>query len=140
MAARVFDGGNNAGRYSKGVSMEQRRYSRTGFAAVGTIRDGASTIAAVVVDVALKGALVTVEKPEAVPSDRQVELRIELSGAPVAITTQARCVHRSEDSLGFRFESIDAESMTHLRRLLELNTGNAEEITSELAFLIEGDS
>jgi hypothetical protein len=46
-------------------------------------------------------------------------------------------VHRELNYVGFRFELIDAESMAHLRRLLELNTGQADEIGHELSFLSE---
>jgi hypothetical protein len=53
----------------------------------------------------------------------------------VSLHADARCVHRELNYLGFRFEMIDAESMMHLRRLMELNTGRADDIGRELSFL-----
>jgi hypothetical protein len=39
--------------------------------------------------------------------------------------------------VGFHFTEIDADSMAHLRRLLELNTGDAGEIERELERMVE---
>jgi hypothetical protein len=41
-------------------------------------------------------------------------------------------VHSQQDSLGLRCEKIDIESASHLRRLLELNMGDAELLSREL--------
>ncbi len=45
-------------------------------------------------------------------------------------------MHFHEETIGFRFEAVDTDTMTHLVRLLELNTGDAETVESELLFLV----
>lgn len=117
--------------------MNKRRFLRTDFETDGVIQIGVQRIPFTLIDVSLKGALVNPEDPDAIPLGATGTLTIGLPGSPITITASGRCVHREYHYLGFRFESIDAESMTHLRRLLELNTGEGDEITSELSFLVD---
>jgi hypothetical protein len=115
--------------------MEKRRFTRTDFETGGVIRTGDEGNPFTLIDVSLKGILTNPERPDEVSIGDEVSIEIGLPGSDVTIRADARCVHRELNYLGFRFESIDAESMTHLRRLLELNTGRAEEIGHELSFL-----
>ncbi|RKX98712.1 MAG: PilZ domain-containing protein, partial [Spirochaetes bacterium] len=49
--------------------------------------------------------------------------------------TEARLMHRENQHYGFRFDSIEADGMIHLRRLMELNVSTEDEIEKELSFL-----
>jgi len=118
--------------------MEKRRFYRTEFKTGGEIIYTGRHIPVTVVDLSLKGALVHPENADVLPDGADVLMRIRLSGSNVAIEAQARFVHQESQYLGFRFTSIDVESMTHLRRLMELNSGDPEEIENELSFLKEG--
>ncbi len=40
----------------------------------------------------------------------------------------AELIRREGDSLGFHFTETDADSLTHLRRLLELNLADREQV------------
>jgi hypothetical protein len=115
--------------------MEKRKFTRTDFETGGVIRTKKDSIPFTLIDVSLKGVLTNPEKPDAVATGEAVTVDIDLPGSTVAIHAEARCVHRELNYLGFRFEMIDAESMMHLRRLLELNTGRADDIGEELSFL-----
>lgn len=119
--------------------MEKRHFTRTGFATDGAIRIGTREIPFTLVDVALKGVLVELENPEAILGDSDYDIEIHLPRSDITISATGTCVHRESTHRGFRFTSIDTEAMTHLRRLLELNTGQARRITSELAFLVDGE-
>jgi hypothetical protein len=99
------------------------------------IHTDTDTISFTLIDVSLKGVLTNPERPDAVAIGDAVTVDIDLPGSTVAIHADAKCVHRELHYLGFRFEVIDAESMMHLRRLLELNTGRADDIGRELSFL-----
>ncbi len=44
-------------------------------------------------------------------------------------------MHEEDNQYGFRFDSIEADGMIHLRRLLELNISSEDEIEKELSFL-----
>lgn len=117
--------------------MEKRKFTRTDFETAGTIRAGDDSIPFTLVDVSLKGILTNPERPDDVSIGDGVGIDIVLPGSTIEIHADARCVHREMHYLGFRFELIDAESMAHLRRLLELNTGRAEKIGDELSFLTD---
>jgi hypothetical protein len=47
-----------------------------------------------------------------------------------------RVAHLENTHVGLRCESIDLDSMAHLRRLLELNSGDPELVERELSALI----
>ena len=50
----------------------------------------------------------------------------------VVITTQGSIVHSADGRLGCRFEQVDLDSMIHLRRLMELNLGDADRVRREI--------
>jgi hypothetical protein len=117
--------------------MEKRKFTRTDFETGGVIHIGDDRIPFTLIDVSLKGVLTNPERPDVIPVGDAAGIDITLPGSEVVIHADARCVHRELNYVGFRFELIDAESMAHLRRLLELNTGQADEIGHELSFLSE---
>lgn len=85
-------------------------------------------------DISLKGALV--EKPADWDEEVGTEhlLRISLSGDS-RIDMQASVAHVEENTIGFVCNHIDLDSITHLRRIVELNTGNEELLHRELSAL-----
>jgi hypothetical protein len=113
--------------------MDKRRFSRTGFQTSGEILLGDRRIEVSVIDLSLKGALFSSDADISVGS--AVELLIHLSNSELSISTEGKIVHREGSKYGIRFSSIDAESMIHLRSLMEYNTENYDKIGSELAFL-----
>lgn len=113
--------------------MEKRKFSRTGFHTSGIVTVKGSSTEVSVVDLSLKGALFLT--PETFSTNETMELEIKLSNSEVSIKTRGTIVHREGDHYGVRFSSIDAESMIHLRSLMEYNTENYERIGTELGFL-----
>ncbi|WP_319477780.1 PilZ domain-containing protein [Marispirochaeta aestuarii] len=113
--------------------MDKRRFSRTGFQTSGEILLGDRRIEVSVIDLSLKGALFSSDADISV--DSPVELLIHLSNSELSINAEGKIVHREGSKYGIRFSSIDAESMIHLRSLMEYNTENYDKIGSELAFL-----
>ncbi len=85
-------------------------------------------------DISLKGALlVTPVNWEAV-SAAECELSFKLDAA-VAITMHGAIVHTGNDHLGFRCDHIGLESISHLKRLIELNLGDEALLERELSEL-----
>jgi hypothetical protein len=50
---------------------------------------------------------------------------------------QVKLTHEDPGQLGFVCQYIDLDSISHLRRLIELNLGDQEELDRELAALLE---
>ena len=113
--------------------MEKRKFTRTGFHTTGIAHVEGAEIEVEVVDLSLKGGLLV--SPVSFTAGDPLRLEIKLSNSEVSIWTEGKIVHTEGDHYGIRFFSIDAESMIHLRSLMEYNTENYERIGSELAFL-----
>ena len=60
----------------------------------------------------------------------------------ICIQMQMRVVHERDNQLGLACQHIDVESISHLRRLLELNLGDASLLDRELErlFALDGKS
>jgi hypothetical protein len=112
--------------------MEERRFRRVPFEAdVQVVIDGQAKNCRLL-DIALKGALVESTVPLDLADGASVPLSISLSGSSISLDFEAQLVHREETRYGFKFMIENLETLTHLRTLLELNTGDPEGIRSEL--------
>ena len=60
-----------------------------------------------------------------------VGIDLSLASCDIHLQFDAELVHREGDHYGFRIDSLDVDSLTHLRRLLELNCGDADTIDRE---------
>ena len=114
--------------------MGNRRFERTDFRVKGFVTVDKSERSVDVLNISMKGVLVQCDKarPEV---GAQYPLRISLPHSDISIETEATLMHHEENNCGFRFDSIEADGMIHLRRLLELNLASEEEIERELSFL-----
>ena len=111
---------------------EQRRFKRIPFDMPARI---ISTTTVRVIDVSLKGALIF--KPPLWKGSKGDSISIEIpldSGATV-IRMDMRVAHIEAERIGLVCEHIDLDSITHLRRLVELNLGDDELLHRELAEL-----
>jgi hypothetical protein len=61
---------------------------------------------------------------------------VKLNGGSALIRMQTVVSHIEGDRLGLRCVSIDLDSISHLRRLIEFNMGEPDLIERELAALI----
>lgn len=57
--------------------------------------------------------------------------------AETDVQMRVRLTHEDPSQLGFVCEHIDLDSISHLRRLIELNVGDQEELERELGALLE---
>jgi hypothetical protein len=89
----------------------------------------------VLIDISLKGALTKTPDDWHVTPDGMISLCIHLDNAEAMINMQCHIVHTEDDAIGFHCHSMDMESITHLRRLVELNLGDPELLERELAAL-----
>lgn len=86
-------------------------------------------------DISLNGALVT-----AIPSDSSLKgklgtLRFLLSDDTSEVNMNVAVVHEEEHETGLQCNAIDIDSVTHLRRLVELNLGDSDQLDLELGQL-----
>jgi len=113
---------------------ERRRYTRVEFAREAVIKQYDKQYPVNVIDISLAGALVETPESYALNIEHEIELLIVLE-SDIHINMHLKLAHSSDSMLGFHCESIDVESMGHLRRLIELNmidTGASERVLHEL--------
>lgn len=120
-----------------GNQQEKRRFSRVDFSTNTSISNSKQHWEIPLVDISLKGVLV--ERPEGWDGKIGDEYKIDvlLSEYEVAIHMTASIAHIQENCIGFHCEHIDFDSITHLRRLMELNLGDAELVNRELSMMID---
>lgn len=113
----------------------RRHFSRIAFHAPAELVTGHDHGKAVVVDLSLKGALVRVPGISTIAAGENCTLHVGLGDIGATIRMQCTVVHVEGSYLGLACRNIDLDSATHLRRLVELNLGDAALLERELSAL-----
>jgi len=116
---------------------ENRYFSRINFAVAAHLNLDGVLHNAELLDISLKGALIQTEAAVPLKKGDKAELKIDLNAQDVSMIFKAELVHLHKNNLGFKFVELDIATMTHLRRLLELNTGSGARISDELCFWLQ---
>jgi len=113
----------------------RRRFHRILFDAPASIVCADKTYQCSIIDISLKGALVSqpVDWNEAVADKMALEIKLTDDGAQIIM--QGEVSHIEDDHIGIQCNQIDIDSISHLRRLAELNLGDTELVERELAAL-----
>lgn len=86
-------------------------------------------------DISLNGALVTAINSETSLKGKLGTLKFLLSDKESEVLMNIAVVHEEENETGLQCNAIDIDSVTHLRRLVELNLGDSEQLNKELSQL-----
>ncbi|AOE83494.1 PilZ domain-containing protein [Pseudomonas sp. TCU-HL1] len=118
------------------TASERRRFHRINFDAATEIAQGNQRWTAELHDISLKGLLVI--RPENWDGDptRPFNVCIDL-GAGIQVQMDVELTRAEDGQLGFICRHIDLDSISHLRRLVELNLGSEELLERELTALGE---
>ncbi|MDM9652153.1 PilZ domain-containing protein [Pseudomonas wenzhouensis] len=117
---------------------ERRRFQRVAFDAPTVIAQGERQWSAALHDISLKGLLIGTPRDWNGDPDQPFEALIEL-GNEARVKMEVVLTRTQPQSLGFVCRHIDLESISHLRRLIELNLGDEQLLERELAALGEAD-
>lgn len=113
----------------------RRRFHRILFDAPVSITDANGNHSNTVIDISLKGALIGRPPGWSGSVNDGMELDIKLGGGEPHIRMEGSVVHIGEEQLRIRCNKIDIDSISHLRRLAELNLGDADLVERELEAL-----
>ncbi len=116
---------------------DKRNFRRVAFSAGAHIEHGGVSYPGRIIDIALKGALLEFETLPPISRGDGVDLAIQLHGTELVLSFGTTVAHLEGNKGGFSFSTSDVESLTHLRRLLELNIGDPELVSQELANWLE---
>ena len=115
---------------------ERRRFKRIAFDARTGLSQGESTWSVKLIDLSLKGLLI--ERPEHWLANPQQDFLVDIHlGDDVDIAMDVQLAHEDHGQLGFVCRHISLESIERLRRLIELNLADPQELERELGALIE---
>ncbi len=115
---------------------DRRRFHRVDFLTGAVLSDANGKVPCDVHDLSLHGALVAIAAEY-----RDVSLMTPLT-LDIAldneqhIRMQVRIAHEREGVYGLECDNIDVDSITHLRRLVELNLGDSNVLDRELPALL----
>ena len=118
--------------------VERRRFKRASFQAEVRLDQQGSRVAAELIDISLRGALVAVSPDWAGETGDGVRLELRLADT-TEIDMDTEIAHVEGQHVGLQCRNIDLDSMTHLRRLIELN-GGADLVDRELGALLGFDA
>lgn len=112
---------------------EKRHFSRIPFDGGARLNCGGEHWTTTLLDVSLKGALVS--RPAGWEGAMGAQCNVELllgSGEQAVIVMETTVVHAGESRLGLRCDHIDLDSISHLKRLVQLNVGDDSTLEREL--------
>ena len=115
---------------------DRRRFKRIAFDARTELSQGDAIWSVRLIDLSLKGLLIEKPVPWQGNSEKEFSVDIHLS-EDVEIKMDVELAHDDHGQLGFVCKHISLESIERLRRLIEFNLGDPEELERELRALIE---
>lgn len=120
---------------SKQTQTEQRKFSRIPFEVSATLHTEQQSWETRLLDISLHGALIKEPAAFEVSEKNSYRLVVHLEGGP-DICMDVEVTHRENAELGLSCKDIDVDSITHLRRLVELNLGDPDLLERELSALV----
>ena len=117
---------------------ERRQYSRIAFHSPARLVFPDRTLDVLVLDLSLKGALIRLPPAQQLENYSVCMLHVHLNEGEINdnISMEARVAHCRGEQAGLLCLTIDIDSVTHLRRLVELNLGDTHLLERELTHLI----
>jgi len=117
------------------MSVERRRYTRIVFDAPAEIKTDVGLLEVQVLDVSLKGALIRLPALGMLGVGAHCEFSVPLADGTTRIVMSTVVAQVLGMNAGLECRRIDLDSISHLRRLVELNSGDAKLLERELRLL-----
>ncbi len=116
---------------------ERRRFQRFPFDASTELSQGDQDWTVKLVDLSLKGVLIERPKPWDGDESKPFTIHIHLSTSD-DVVMEVKLAHDDHEQLGFECKHIGLDSIAHLKRFVELNSGDPDEMSRELSALVQG--
>lgn len=115
---------------------DKRHFHRIFYNTTVTLSSDTSTFNCQLIDISLKGCLVRFDAPWTESLEEIYNLHLQLS-PDTSIVMQLSPAHIVDDTVGFKCEHIDIDSISQLRRLVELNLGDSNLLERDMLALTE---
>lgn len=117
--------------------IEKRHFTRIAFDARARLQQGESDWPTRLLDISLKGAMVSQPENAMLDKDLRVSLHLLLSDEETEICMDGHVAHMGQGLVGVVCDHIDVDSASHLRRIVELNTGSESLLEREFDALVK---
>ncbi|HDM8237654.1 PilZ domain-containing protein [Vibrio campbellii] len=114
---------------------ERRRFSRIIYQVPALIEQGNLAMQATIQDLSLHGLLLKVEDAKPLDSLLPVEVEFSFIQSEQMMQLSAGIVSIAGNEIRLKISNIDIESISQLKRFIELNVGNNELLNRELEHL-----
>ncbi len=118
------------------MSKDRRYFSRVEFARRVFLIKGDVRLETKLIDISMRGALIEHSEEFPLQTGELCTFEFHLNEATLILAIEAKLVFSKDDHMGFQFVEMDLGTLTHLRRLIELNVGDPELVQEELFFLV----
>lgn len=120
---------------NKPDTSDQRQFTRIPFESPVHIVSAEGAWNCNLVDISLNGVLVDEPQGWKAQVDDLFLLELDLHDSDIEIRMEVIVAHMEPGRVGFKCKHIDLDSITHLRRLVELNLGSTDILSRELSAL-----
>ncbi|WP_059021474.1 PilZ domain-containing protein [Vibrio coralliirubri] len=117
--------------------VERRQFSRVIYQVPTEISQGHVNVSGSVQDLSLHGLLIQCNESKQLSHDVPVQVRFKLENSDINIQLEATIVSTINTSMRLRIEHLDIDSISHLKRLVELNVGDDELLYREIEHLTD---
>ncbi len=114
---------------------DKRRFSRISFDAEVLLSKNGKEWRTTMQDISLNGLLVNTPDNWDGVEGEHCRFEIVFADTSHLIQGEVTIAHHEENHIGFQIIGIDVDSVSHLRRLVELNLGDEDLLNRELARL-----
>ncbi|MDA0149767.1 PilZ domain-containing protein [Vibrio sp. LaRot3] len=114
--------------------IERRRFSRIVYKAPATLTQDEHQVDASIKDLSLHGLLVACDESDSLDL-KPLSIRFSLPDSDVTIELVGRIIAKNDHILRVSIEHIDLESISHIKRIVELNVGDDKLLHREIEHL-----
>lgn len=117
--------------------IERRRFSRIVYQVATKLTQDTLVVEGTVQDLSLQGLLIDCANHHQLNHHLPVQIRFQLTDSDIDIQLEASIVSTINTSVRLRIEHLDIDSISHLKRLVELNVGDDELLYREIEHLTD---
>lgn len=118
------------------IYTDKRQFNRIAFDAPVTVHNDKGDCGTSLIDISLKGVLVTRPDNWNHGDNDEFNISVELEGHDSIINMHVKQVHIGDGTLGLQCLNIDLESAALLKRLVELNIGDEKILDREISNML----
>ncbi|OCH12405.1 MULTISPECIES: PilZ domain-containing protein [unclassified Aliivibrio] len=115
--------------------IERRKFSRVVYQTDVILLHNGTSLHGSLIDLSLHGLLVVLDDDYELKPNTKMNVRFTLNESDIHIIAECELIQRTNNILRLCIQHIDIDSISHLKRLIELNVGNSDMLLRQLSEL-----